>query len=206
MKPVNSLAVVERGAFKGWRWLGTTEKRFVKPPELSREADLLAKRYYVIEVRDVNDRRALAQPPVADGDLKMWIDKIDPAFEVPLLDTSQSLVGVDHELTMIGDGRQGLGVTDSLLIPTASLITLLNLQPGVPFSYEDKDGLGLALVTWRAEYDTSDYYLAWPRTCGAGIVIRPDLLAKLIATAGEHRLVLRDFVVGDLKLLSKLTT
>jgi hypothetical protein len=101
---------------------------------------------------------------------------------------------------MVGDGRLGLGVPDSLLVPTPSLIALLHLRPGEPCRYKDEAGVGLALVTWRAEYDVSDYYLARPRTCGSGIVIRPDLLAALVTVAGEERLILRDFVVGDREL------
>jgi hypothetical protein len=61
----------------------------------------------------------------------------------------------------------------------------------------------LALVTWRAEYDRSDYYLARPRIRGSGTVIRPDLFDRLAEGAGEHRLVMRDFVVGVAELVAK---
>lgn len=199
----NFSPVVERGMFRGWYWLGTIENRLVKHQDWHHEADLVAKRYCVLEVRDVDDRQALALPPLTAGDLRMWRAEVAPTFVAPLMSTSQPLVGVDNELIMIGDGRQGLGVPDLLLTPTASLIALLNLHPSVPFSFEDNDGIGLALVTWRAEYDTSEYHLARPRMSGSGIVIRPDLFARLIAAIGERRLVLRDFVVGDLDLLSR---
>jgi hypothetical protein len=79
-------------------------------------------------------------------------------------------------------------------------VSLLGLHPGPPCTYEDDRGPGLALVTWRAEYDVSDHYLAWPRTHGSGIVIRPDLLTDLTAVVGEDRVVLRDFVVGSAEL------
>lgn len=201
IKPASSASVVESGIFKGWYWFGTMEKRLVKHPDWNRDADLVSKRYRILEVRDLGDRQALTLPPVTRGDLRMWRAGIDPYFSIPLFGTTQPLVGEDRELAMIRDGRQGLGVPDSLLTPTESLIALLNLRPGVPCTYEDKDGIGFALVTWRAEYDISDYYLAWPRTCGSGIVIRPDLLIRLVAAVGEPRLVLRDFVMGNLELL-----
>jgi hypothetical protein len=105
---------------------------------------------------------------------------------------------------MVADSRHGLGVPNPLLSPTVSLIALLKLHPGEPFTYEDENGLALALVTWRAEYDTSDYYLARPRIWGCGIVIRPDLFNQLVIVVGEDRLVLRDFVMGDLELLSNI--
>jgi hypothetical protein len=81
----------------------------------------------------------------------------------------------------------------------------LALEPGEGCTYHDPDGLGLALVTWRAEYDRSEYYLARPRIQGSGIVIRPDLFDRLVEGAGEHRLVMRDFVVGDAELVAKPT-
>ena len=65
------------------------------------------------------------------------------------------------------------------------------------------NGVGLALVTWRAAYETSEYELTLPRIRGSGIVIRPDLLNRLAEAAVEHRLVLRDFVVGVTELAVK---
>lgn len=205
IKPASSAPIVESGVFKGWYWFGCMERRLVKHPDWNRDTDLVSKRYRILEVRDLGDRQALTLPPVTRGDLRMWRAGIDPYFDIPLFGTTQPLLGEDHELAMVGDGRQGLGVPGSLLTPTESLIALLNLHPGVPCTYKDKDGIGFALVTWRAEYDISDYYLAWPRTCGSGIVIRPDLLTRLISAVGEPRLVFRDFVMGDLELLTRAT-
>jgi hypothetical protein len=202
LKPVTALPIVDGGPYRGWHWLGTLETRAIKLRDWRQKEDLIAKRYRVLEVRDANDTQALTLPPVAAGDLRLWRADIDPSIAKPALDSSQPLVAVDSELTMVGDGRRGRGVPDSLLVPTLSLIALLHLRPGEPCRYEDDAGVGLALVTWRAEYDVSDYYLARPRTCGSGIVIRPDLLAALVTVAGEERLILRDFVVGDRELTS----
>jgi hypothetical protein len=198
VKPASSAPIVEGGKFGGWRWFATVENRFVKHPDWRCETDLFAERYCALEVRNENDKQALTRPPVTNGDLRLWNYEFDYTLETPLTSNSQPLVGVDYELTMADDGHKGLGVPTPLLVPTASLIALLRLHPGVPCSYEDENGLALALVTWRTEYDNSDYYLAWPRMWGCGIVIRPDLLARLISTVGAHRLVLRDFVMGNL--------
>lgn len=197
---VATLPVVNGGPYDGWRWFATLETRAVSNRDWRRPNDLVAKRYRALEVRNENDRQALTLPPVASGDLRLWMIEIAPGTAQPALDSSQPLVAVDSELKMIGDGRQGLGAPDGILVPTASLIALLRLRPGEPCSYEDDSGIGLALVTWRAEYDVSDYHLTWPRTCGSGIVIRPDLLATLMTISGEERLVLRDFIVGDREL------
>ncbi len=202
LAPVNELPVVNSGPYHGWYWLGTYEKRVTKPRDWHRENNLIAKRYRILEVRDVNDRQALRLPPVAKGDIRMWIAEIDPAIHRPELGSSQPLLGIDNELRIVGDGRRGLGAPGSLLVPTPSLIALLRLHIGEPWIYEDTSGVALSLVTWRAEYDVSDYYLAWPRMCGCGIVIRPDLLATLRAIAGQERLILRDFVLGDIELAS----
>lgn len=194
--------IVEGGKFGGWRWLANVENRFVKHPDWRSEADLFVERYRALEVRNTNDQQALMRPPVTAGDIRLWSIEVDHVLEAPLFERSQPLVGVDYELAMVGDGRQGLGVPNPLLTPTISLIALLKLHPGAPFNYEDENGLALALATWRAEYDISDYYLARPRLWGCGIVIRPDLFNELVTAVGENRLVLRDFVMGDLELLS----
>ena len=200
MEPAGSVPIVDGGTFNGWRWIATVERRLVKPPDSYREPDLFVKRYRVLEVRELDDRQALTMPPVAAGELKMWRVKVESEIGVRLLHTSQPLVGEDLELAIVGDGHRGLGVPDSILVPTALLIGLLNLYPSSPWNYEDKEGASLALITWRAEYDTSDHYLAWPRISGSGIVIRPDLFDRLVGLVGKYRLVLRDFVVGDVNI------
>jgi hypothetical protein len=201
VEPYTSAAIVERGVFRGWRWLATMEHRWVKPSDWREDKDLFAKRYHVVEVRDPGDRQALSLPPVACGDLRMWKGEIDPIFATSALSKTQPLVGMDRELRLVGDGRGGLGTPIAVLVPTVALIASLALRPGEGCTYYDHEGVGLALATWRAEYDTSEYDLARPRLCGVGIVIRPDLLDRLANGAGEYRLVLRDFVVGVAELL-----
>jgi len=196
LEPASSLLMVERGPYRGWYWLATVEKRVFKNPDWQDKRDLITSRYRVVEVRTSGDRQALTSPPVAEGDLGLWRVEIDPTA-VGSLDSSQPLVGIDHDVDIVGDGREGLGAPNLLSVPLPSLVALLGLHPGPPCSYEDDDGTGLALVTWRAEYDISDYYLAWPRTYGSGIVIRPDLLDKLVAAVGEERVVVRDFIIGN---------
>jgi hypothetical protein len=202
VKPASCSPIVEGGNFGGWRWFASVENRCVKHPDWQRKTDLFVERYCALEVRNTNDRQALTRPPVTTGDLRLWSIEVDHTLEAPLFEKSQPLVGIDYELAIVGDVHHGLGVPIPLLAPTTSLISLLKLHPGEPFSYEDENGLALALTTWRAEYDTSDYYLARPQLWGCGIVIRPDLFNQLVTVVGEDRLVLRDFIIGDLALLS----
>ena len=68
----------------------------------------------------------------------MWNMEVDRAApEASLLERSQPLVGVDYELSIAIDGCQGLGVPNTLLVPTPSIVSLLDLSPGAPYSYED---------------------------------------------------------------------
>jgi hypothetical protein len=203
VQPCRSVESVEHGTFRGWRWFGTMERRRIEPSDWRDEKELSATRYRVLEVRDVDNRQALNFSPVARGDLRMWKASIDPVPSGVVLREAQPLVGVDRELQVVGDGREGLGAPPAILTPTAALIMSLALEPGEGCTYMDRDGIGLALVTWRAEYDRSDYYLAGPRIRGSGIVIRPDLFDRLAKGAGEHRLLMRDFVVGVVELMGK---
>ena len=204
-KAVNSAAIAEERIFGDWRWLATMETRFADDTNGIRQSKLFSKRYCVLEVRNVGDSQGLTVPPVTYGDLRMWQTEVIADPSGPFFNRSQSLVGEDFKLAVVGDGGQGLGVPRSLLTPTASLIAMLKLHPRGPFCFVDENGLALALVIWRAEYDTSDYYLTWPRICGSGIMIRSDLLDRLVSSIGEHRLIFRDFVVGNYGLLSPNT-
>jgi hypothetical protein len=196
LAPYSSLPRVKGGPYDDWCWIATIESRVSKDFDRQEKRDLIARRYRVIEVRDHGDRQALTSPPVAESDLRLWRAKVELAAKSSAVDFSQPLIGIDWDVSMVGDGREGLGAPTSLPAPLPSLVALLGLQPGPPCRFEDEEGEGLALVTWRAEYDVSDYYLARPRVRGAGIVIRPDLMARLGAAASESRVVLRDFVIG----------
>ncbi len=182
VEPHRSARNVQHGTLGGWRWLGTMEKRWIEPSDWRDEKQLIAMRYRVLEVRDVDDRQALNHSPVASGDLRMWKASIDPVPAASVLSKSQPLIGVDRELRFVGDGRAGLGAPPAVLTPTAALIMSLALKPDEGCTYHDCDGIGLALVTWRAEYDRSEYYLARPRIHGSGIVIRPDLFDRLVVS------------------------
>jgi hypothetical protein len=130
----------------------------------------------------------------------MWKAEVDPVLAASVFARSQPLVGIDREFRLVGDGRHSLGVPTAVLVPTAGVIASLGVHPGELCTYHDREGIGLALVTWRAEYETSEYELARPRIRGSGIVIRPDLLDRLADGVGKQRLVLRDFVVGVTEL------
>ncbi len=187
---------VELGKYKGWKWLGFSERRRIQKGDWQDVEDLLSARYCMAEIRDPGFQDALHVSPAASGDLRLWRAIVDGLPAVSALKQNRPLIGVDHSLDLAGDGRAGLGVPNFVLTPTPALLASLALKPAEGFSYVDARGAGLALVTWRAEYDRSDYYLAFPRIMGSGIVIRADLFDLLVEAAGDDRLVIRDFVLG----------
>jgi len=188
------------GPFKGWRTLATIETRTCKSPDRTEQGDRMARRYRVVEVREPGHREALSNPPLASGDIRAWLDPLpDVLFARKGLQTSQPIIGMDRDVDTAGDGHRGLGVPAPMLAPSVPLIATLGLRPGAPFILDDTEGPALALVTWRAEYDTSEYHLPWPRLRGAAVLLRDDLFANLL-TGANGNLVLRDFIVGDAEL------
>ncbi len=189
------------GRFRGWRQLAAVERRTSPPPNRNGESDLVAVRFRAVELRDSGDLRALTLPPAAAGGLRAWTTRLPSGVSQSAPTQSWPIVGYDSEVAAAGDARQGLGIQTPLLSPTPWLIVTLGLRPGAHFVLDDDAGPALALVTWRTEYETSEYHLAWPRLRGAAIVIRNDLFDRLLG-AIPGRLKLRDFVSGDVELCS----
>ena len=128
LEPVSSLLTVQRGPCGGWYWLGTIESRAFKHPDFHEKRDLIARRYRVVEVRDAGDRQSLTSSPVAEGDLRLWRAEVEPTAARSVLDSNQPLVGIDRDVEMVGDGREGLGAPRSLLVPLPSLVALLGAR------------------------------------------------------------------------------
>ena len=113
---------------------------------------------------------------------------------------SQPVVGCDPVVRVAGDGHHGLGIQRNLLTPSLWLSAALKLERSTThFVLEDNDGPAVALITWRTEYETSEYHLAWPRLYGAGLVVRSDAFSGLIHAA-QNRLIFRDFIAGTTNL------
>ncbi|MXZ78427.1 MAG: ATP-binding protein [Acidimicrobiia bacterium] len=192
VEPIEAVWVVEQGPFRDWRMIASVEQHTVRHPDWDERSDFVIDRYRAVELRNADDSHNLDMPPAALGDIRMWMTEVHRPPEVRLPDQSLPLVGVDIDIVGAGDGLHGLGVQSPLLVPTSALVAVLDLQPGDPFTLNDEHGCGLVLVTWRAGYDTSDYYLTRPRLVGSGLLARPDLFERLQGEVGD-RLVLRDF-------------
>jgi hypothetical protein len=189
------------GRFHGWRQLAAVEHRTSPPPNRNGESDLVAVRFRAVELRDSGDLRDLTSPPAVPGDLGAWTTRFPSGVSQSVPTQSWPIVGYDPEVVAAGDARHGLGIQTPLLSPIPWLFVTLGLRPGAHFVLDDDVGPALALVTWRTEYETSDYHLAWPRLRGAAIVIRNDLFDRLLV-AVPGRFKLRDFVSGNVALCS----
>ena len=199
VEPSTAAWILERARFRGWRMLAAVEEQLFQHPDWHDHSEFVATRYRVVELRHAEDEETFDMPPVTLGDIRVWQTEVEQSDGVPLPGRTVPLFGLDFALAGTGDGRAGLGVQSPLLAPTPRLISVLRLHPGEPFTLHDSRGCGLVLVTWRAAYDTSEYYLARPQLVGSAVLARPDLLERLQPPAG-HRLILRDFAVLTHKL------
>ncbi|MGH9821633.1 MAG: AAA family ATPase [Blastocatellia bacterium] len=193
--------VWDAGRFRGWRQLAAVERRIYPPPNRNGDPDCVAVRLRAVELRDSGDFRNLTLPPVAAGDLGTWTSRFPSGVSQSTPKQTWPIVGYDSEAIAAGDARCGLGIQAPLLSPIPWVIVTLGLRPGALFVLDDDLGPALALVTWRTEYETGAYHLAWPRLRGAAIVIRHDLFDQLLG-AIPGRFKLRDFVSGDVGLCS----
>ena len=186
------------GPYDGWRLVATLEQRVISRPDRESKDDI-AERYRIVELRLNGDRQALTLPPVAEGDIRFWSSLPVPNLSANGRIRTQPIIGSDSALKVAGDGHHGLGIQTNLLTPTAWLFEALELKPSTHFVLDDEAGHALALITWRTEYETSDYHLAWPRLYGAGLVVRSDAFEALVHAA-QGQLIFRDFLAGPVSL------
>ena len=189
------------GPYDGWRLVAAVERRVIPRPDLGSKEDDIAVRYRVVELRLSGDRQALTSPPIARGDLREWVPSPSPDLFVDRNVRSQPVIGFDSAVRIAGDGYHGIGVQRQLFTPTSWLLAALTLKRGTYFVLDDDDGQALALIAWRTEYETSDHYLAWPRLCGEGLVVRGDAFDRLVHAA-QGGLIFRDFLAGPSSLCS----
>ena len=187
------------GPYSGWRLMAAVERREISKADWNDKEYDLAERYRVIELRRDGDRQALTVPPITEG--RLQASRSTAAFRWSLSERIRTspIVGLDYKLADLEDGRQGLGVQGDLLTPTPWLLDALKLKEGSGFLLDDDVGPALALITWRTEYDTSDYYLAGPRLYGSGLIVRGDLFEAL-AQSVDSQLVFRDYLTGPSSL------
>jgi hypothetical protein len=191
-------ATMQAGRFRHWRIIASAEEHIVLPvwPEKS---DLLRQsgRDRALELRQPGDSAGLHSRPFASDTTANWFSPTPPLLNSIAPATSLPLIGMDLDGDFLADTPYGLGVHSPLLVPTLLLKLVLGLQPTEePFVLHDDAGPALAMITWRCQYETSDYHLPWRRTWGTTLTASPKAFEKLLAW-GEGSLVLREVIHGD---------
>ena len=192
VEPSTAAWIVERARFRGWRMIAAVEEQIFQHPDWREHSEFVSERYRVVELRHPEDEETLDMPPVTLGNIQVWEEEVGQSDSLPMPGRTVPLFGLDFAVARAGDGRAGLGVQLRLVAPTPRLVSVLRLHPGEPFALHDSQGCGLVLVTWRAAYETSEYFLPRPRLIGSAVLARPDLVEGLQTRAGD-RLILRDF-------------
>ena len=195
----DSVPQIVDGPYIGWRLIATVERREFPRPDFNDHVYDTAVRLRVIEKCWTDSRHNLTTLPVAEGDVRVWKFSSGPYIASSASDQCLPAIGIDSEVTAFRDGHLGLGGHTHLPTPTPWLSMSLELTGNQYFLMNDDKGTALALITWRTEYETSDYYLAWPRLYGAGIVVRDDAFERLVHAA-QGNLRFRDFLQGSSNL------
>jgi len=190
-----AVPVLEGGLYQGWRLVASVEQRVISSSDSRNNEDDIVERYRVIEIRQKGDTQALTLPPVSAGDLRIWVAQHIHDYSLNSNLRTQPIVGIDTKVSSERSRHQGLGIHSSLLIPTPRLFAVPSLLPEDYFVLSDTEGPAIALITWRTEYETSDYHLTWPRLQGAGLIIRSDTFEHLVQSAQES-LIFRDYLEG----------
>jgi hypothetical protein len=193
-----SCGAIQAGRFRGWRIIASAEEHTILSvwPE---KRDLLRQsgRDHALELRRPNDPAGLNSRPFASDTISNWFNTVPPLLNRIGSTTSLPLIGIDLDGDYLADTPNGLGVHSPLLVPTLRLKLVLGLQPSdEPFVLHDDAGPALAMITWRTQYQTSDYHLPWHRTRGTILATSPRAFDKLIAW-GEGSFVIREVIHGD---------
>jgi hypothetical protein len=143
-----------------------------------------------LEIREEHEQAGLDLPPFALGDLNQW----QWSRSVPTRFTSaEPLAGLDMNIGAATDNNGGLGLPSLAIVPTPTLLAALRTtSTNGAFELRDSDGPLIALRTWRALYQTSDYHQPWPRLTGTALVSTRRGFDQIAAEVS--RLVFRDFV------------
>ena len=196
-----SCAEVLGGRYSSWKIIGSEEQRRIGRVGRN-ERGLLVQRYFGLEYRTSNDADGLDAPPLANANSAMWkLPLPESQIAGPIIGT-QPFMGYDDRMELHDDSKDGLGIPHRLMVPTGWLREKWNLRtdPDRAFVLNDDAGPALALLTWRAEYERSDYHLPRRKLWGSAIAVRPDLLENLIGECGDE-LKLRDLIVGPAEIL-----
>lgn len=176
------------GPYHAWILLAYCETTRTKPPGNRRSKDLQTHVQAGVEL-DLSvfaDRES--EGPLARMDVQQWLF---PSRKT-VGETERRHVSLAAHAGPVGpfaDDLVRLGLP-SLLAPSPELVEALDLSAGSLKAPElmmsDQSGPALAHVTWRSRYSHSDYHMSYPGLTGSGLLLRPNLAAKLVERWGDR--------------------
>lgn len=191
-----ALAQVVDGPHAGWTQIALAEKHHTP----ARRYPALPERKVLITLGvEITDKAPPAGSfPFAEGRWQLWTepwqDQYLPADPLAFASRSfRAIVITDGGLCGPRQQRNnGPGLPEFLLAPGPPLIAALNLQPTpgpfAGFSLSDNNGPGLVGRQWRGQLvHDGNYKPLTPAVEGCDLLVRPDLLAKVIDFATANR-------------------
>lgn len=174
-------------ARRGWRVLASEERLISSSAYGDDSPDVVVRRLRGIEVGRPGDTDRSSGPPFMRGDILAW-----GSGPYALAGTrSGPLAGLDNRFDLTNDSRRGLGLPDAIVTPTRALLSLAGVESTSEwFELGDRDGPLIALCTWRALYESSDYHMPWPRLTGSALLVNRRAFDRIVA--GSADLVMRD--------------
>ena len=195
VRDIGKVPVLRGGEYDGWHLVASVEQRLLRSIDFDSRRREVSDRYNCIELRLKGDVEGLNSPPVTRGHIGLWKVPSPRGLIDPCVNQSGPLVGITSEPHHSEGLSEALGVPLPVLSPTSWMFEAIELTPSELFVLEDHKGPALAQISWRSEYETSDYHLSWPRLRGAGLVVRSDVFPKLVRAA-QGNMVLREFAIG----------
>jgi hypothetical protein len=134
-------------------------------------------------------------PPLSPAfPVEQWFEPLG----MPIPDNPQQAIALVCRADLTGqfsDDVEGQGLpTRTLLVPSPGLVDALDLRPTGSLALADEQGPAVALVSWRAAYEFSDYHMPYPKLRGSRLLLRPDLAQRLVHEFGA-RLTMRRHVL-----------
>ncbi len=170
---------------RGWSLIASAEVREFPSPVASDRGDVAVVRHRLPEMGHPLPGSRIDRLHAA-GNIRGWIEDLNDPSDALAPTGVVPLFGIDLDCEHTGDGRHGLGVPDQIMTPTGALLLRLGLRVARPFELCNSGDKGMALVTWRTDYDEGTYSLSRPRIVGSGVIAHPDLVQELVTESDGH--------------------
>lgn len=177
-----ALPIIEQGPYKGWRILGVFERQIApadRHKKNSREITTISGSAEIVTPFTPHNHSILFGTESA----LLWLKPQTPIFTqfVVYNKLKEPLIGIEVDSV---PKYYGLGIPQVLLVPSRTVIRVLNLSTGpILDGLTLLDGKGRKAIvarTWKTKFVRGyDFGPAYPCIEGMDVLIRPDLLEVL---------------------------